>query len=339
MPSESRVRWAKIRAVAVALAALAILGTLTYLLSGGTLFERKATVYLYIPDATGIGAESPVRVDGIGVGKVENVFLSGSTDPKRVVRVVMQLERSALPRIPADSSVQLSSETLIGDKYVDISTGRSLDHVQPGGEIAYREQTDFMKNLDLQQFETSLRTVDVMLTDIEQGKSRVGQFVLGDAMYNDIRSNIRKFDESLRNAVNTTNAVGRDVYTAEVYNRIRTPIVELDRSLARLQSGQGTAGQLLRDTASYEQARALVQDVQRSVRDIHSSEFVQSDVMYEDWSRLASSLILKVDEFNAGSWFGTTANYDNLTGSMKEMAEQVKAFREDPKKFLRLKVF
>src|ERR1051325_4313175 len=116
MPSQTRVRWAKIRAVAVTLAAIAILGTLVYLLSGGTLFQQKATLYLFIPDATGLGPESPVRVDGIGVGKVEDVFLSRSTDPHRVVRVVMRLERAFLPRIPADSWAQLSSDSLIGDK-------------------------------------------------------------------------------------------------------------------------------------------------------------------------------------------------------------------------------
>jgi len=339
MPSESRVRWAKIRAAAVTLAAVAIIGTLVYLLSGGTLFERKATAYVYIPDATGVGPESPVRVDGIGVGKVEQVLLSGSSDPNRVVRVVLQLEFSALPRIPADSSVQLSSETLIGDKYVDISSGRSPDHIQPGGEIAYREESDLMKSLDLQQFEKSLRTVEALLTDIEQGRNRVGQFIHGETMYNDMRRSIRRFDESLRAAVSTTTAVGREIYTPVIYDRIRTPILELDRSLARLQSGQGTAGQLLRDTAAYEKARAAVGDVERSVREIHASGFVQSDVMYQDWNRLAGSLIRRVDEFNAGSWFGNTSTYDNLNGSMKEIAGQVKSFREDPKKYLRLKVF
>jgi hypothetical protein len=158
-------------------------------------------------------------------------------------------------------------------------------------------------------------------------------------MYLDMRKSIRTFDESLRAAVNTTQAVGRDIYTPQIYNRIRTPILELDRTLARLQSGQGTGGQLLRDTAAYEKARSVVADVQRSVQEIHASGFMQSDTVYRDWIRLANALIVRVDEFNAGPWLGTPSTYENLNGSLKEMTDQFKSFREDPKKFLRLKVF
>ena len=78
MPSPQQVNWAKFRACSVILAGLLILGTLSLLLTGGTLMQPKSVVYLYLPDATGVSAGSPVRVDGIGVGKVTLVELSGS---------------------------------------------------------------------------------------------------------------------------------------------------------------------------------------------------------------------------------------------------------------------
>src|SRR3982074_725952 len=105
MPSPQRVNWARFRVSAVCFAALTILGTLIYLLTGGTLLERKAELYLYIPDATGLGDGSPVRVDGIDVGKVSSVGLSGSTQPDRVIRVVLKIERKQLVKIPVDSYV------------------------------------------------------------------------------------------------------------------------------------------------------------------------------------------------------------------------------------------
>ena len=86
MPSPEQVNWAKFRASAVILAALMILGTLVYLLTGGTFLEPKAQIYLYLPDATGVAPGSPVRVDGISVGKVSLVELSGSNEPNRVVK-------------------------------------------------------------------------------------------------------------------------------------------------------------------------------------------------------------------------------------------------------------
>src|SRR5215472_19158357 len=102
MPSVERVQWAKMRVSAITVAALLILGTLCYLLTGGTLLEPKSTIYLYMPDAVGVAAGSPVRVDGIGVGKVESVALTGLNVPDRIVRVTMIIERERLASIPID---------------------------------------------------------------------------------------------------------------------------------------------------------------------------------------------------------------------------------------------
>jgi ABC-type transporter Mla subunit MlaD len=93
MPSAEHVQWARIRVAAVSALAVLILGTLCFLLTGGTLLAPKTTIYLYMPDAVALAPGSPVRVDGIGVGKVESVALTGFPQPDRVVRVTMRIER------------------------------------------------------------------------------------------------------------------------------------------------------------------------------------------------------------------------------------------------------
>src|SRR5437899_13098805 len=125
MPSAQRVNWAKFRVLAVAVAASLILGTISYLLTGGTPFEPKTTLYLYMDDATGLASGLPLRVDGISVGKVEKVELSGSNDPKRGVRVEVKVERERLDAITVDWTAQASTETPIGDKFGDTRTGAS----------------------------------------------------------------------------------------------------------------------------------------------------------------------------------------------------------------------
>ena len=123
MPSPQQVNWAKFRASAVILAGLTILGTVAFLLTGGTLLEPKVQIYLYLPDATGVEPGSPVRVDGISVGKVRLVELSGSNEPNRVVKVTMTIERDRLPSINDDSTAETTSDTIIGDKFIDVTSG------------------------------------------------------------------------------------------------------------------------------------------------------------------------------------------------------------------------
>src|SRR5664280_306873 len=167
MPSARQVNWAKFRASAVIVAGLLILGTLSFLLTGGTLLEPKTQIYLFIPDATGLAPGSPVRVDGIGVGKVATVALSGSNAPNRVVKVTVTVRSDHLSDIPRDSFAQISAETVVGDQFVDIASGKSEEHIRPGGEIVYKADPELLKSLDLSQFADQLQKMDAVLTDIE----------------------------------------------------------------------------------------------------------------------------------------------------------------------------
>src|ERR1017187_823319 len=153
MPSARQVNWAKSRVAVVSVAALAILAVLAYLLTGGTLLQERTALYLYIPDATGLGPGAPVRVDGIGVGKVRSVTLSGSNEPNRVVKVTMNVERDRLASIPDDSTAQIASETAIGDKFVDMSSGTSRHYIGPNAEIGFKGSSELLKTLDIGQFQ------------------------------------------------------------------------------------------------------------------------------------------------------------------------------------------
>src|ERR1019366_9663016 len=133
-------------------------------------------------------------------------------------------------------------------------------------------------------------------------------------------------------------AVGQALYTDALYRKIADPLHQLDESLARLQSGQGT-GALLRDTQQYEQALAQVADLRRSIESLHGAEMMTSDRAYRDWTRQVAAIVRQVDEFNAGPMLTTSAVYDNLQGMAKEFQATTKEFRENPQKFLRIKLF
>jgi phospholipid/cholesterol/gamma-HCH transport system substrate-binding protein len=339
MPSPERVRWAKFRVACLCVSALSILMVLFYLLSGGMLFEEKASLYLYVSDATGIGKDSPVRVNGIDVGKVTAVDLTGSSDPNRIVRITITLEHSRLGSIPIDSTAQLSADTIVGDRFVDISTGRSPDHIQANGEVRFQPSTDLFKTIDIPQLETQLRTVDELLAKIEQGEGTVGKLVATDEIYNKLRDRIGSIDTAVRAATDNTRAVGQALYTDQLYQQIRAPIVEIDRALAQLQSGQGTGGQLLRDQAAYDQVRDSVQSMGKAFADLRAGELFQSDRLYEQWNRSIVGLIQQVNDMNANPLFATSEVYDNLNGFAREMRDSVKDFRENPRKYLRLRLF
>jgi phospholipid/cholesterol/gamma-HCH transport system substrate-binding protein len=339
MPSESQIRWAKFRVAAVSVAAAIILAILAYLLTGGSVLTQKATMFLYIPDATGLGPGAPVRVDGIGVGKVRSVAFSGSSEPNRVLRVIMTLERARLASIPDDSTAQVASETMIGDKFVDISSGTSRRFVSPGGEIPFQGSPDLLKGLDIGQFEQRVKVISALLDDIEQARGDIGQFVQGEQMYNDLRKRLSQIEGGIRAAASTTSNVGRELHTDQLYRQISQPLIDLDRSLARLQSGQGTAGQLLRDSAQYDKLRSDTESLRHSIADLRAADPMRSDTLYADWNRQLLSLIASVDAFNRAPAMTATQTYDNLNGFARELQDTVRDFRQNPRKYMRIKLF
>jgi len=338
MPSPQQVNWAKFRASAVILAGLLILGTVAFLLTGGTLLEPKVQIYLYLPDATGVSPGSPVRVDGIGVGKVSSVELSGSNEPNRVVKITMTVERDRLPSITEDSTAETTSDTIIGDKFIDVTSGTGARHLAGGAELRYKGSGGLMQRLDIAQFQQQMHLIELLLDDIEQGRSPLGAFIKGDDIYNEVRDKITQLQRGIHVAAATTTAVGQALYTDALYRKIADPVRQLDESLARLQSGQGT-GTLLRDTQQYEQALAQVADLRRSIESLHGAEMMRSDGAYNDWTRQVGAIIRQVGEFNAGGMLTTSAVYDNFDGMAKELRTKGKEFRENPRKFLRMKLF
>jgi phospholipid/cholesterol/gamma-HCH transport system substrate-binding protein len=117
------------------------------------------------------------------------------------------------------------------------------------------------------------------------------------------------------------------------------PLRKLDENLAKLQSGQGSIGQALHDGQQYASALAQVAELRNSISSMKNADLMKSDQMHRDLSRQVDSMIQAVDAFNAGPLLTTSAVYENLNGMAREVQGTVKDFRENPKKYLRMKLF
>jgi phospholipid/cholesterol/gamma-HCH transport system substrate-binding protein len=343
MPSPQQVAWARFRVTMVIICGLSILSVLFYLLTGGTIFAAKASLFVYVPDATGIAAGSPVRVNGIDIGKVRAVGLSGSSEPTRVVRVELLVQLEHLRSIPVDSYVQVSADTMIGDQFIDISSGRQRAFVAPGAEIRFQPQTDIMKNLDLSQFRAQLQVLDKQLTEIEGGKGRMGEFIANGRLYEETRTRLAEIEDAMSAAVRVTGDVGRVLYSDDLYRKLSAPVEELDLMLAKLQSGQGEVGRLLRDSGAYDQWREEAARLRQTLIELRTTgstaDLLTKDQMYTDLNRMVASWIDAVDRFNTVPALASSNTYESLDGAAREMRDFMHDLRTSPKKYLRIKLF
>src|SRR5258707_2470881 len=150
MADPKKVRWSQLKVGIVGITAFLLMGVLIFLLTSSRgIFRAKANLRTYMDDASGIAVGTPVRLNGITVGELDKVQLTNSTDPKRTVEFMMEVDQKYLRDIPVDSVAGVSASNLLGDKFINITKGRDIAHpVKSGDELKSQETQDIPQLLD-----------------------------------------------------------------------------------------------------------------------------------------------------------------------------------------------
>jgi len=124
-----------IKAVAATLATTLLIWGVAQVWSSGA-FLRAYEIKMFTREASGIESGTPVRLDGMPVGRVGRVELTGdSTDPNRRFLVVLRIEKRSKELIRSDSTASFLTQGLLGERFVNIQRGFSGSPLDAGAEI------------------------------------------------------------------------------------------------------------------------------------------------------------------------------------------------------------
>jgi phospholipid/cholesterol/gamma-HCH transport system substrate-binding protein len=357
MPSAKRVSWSQLRVGLLAIVAMALLTVLIFLMtSDKSLFQKKVVIHTYLDDSAALTPGSAVRLNGVIIGKVKSVRLSGENQPNRIIRLDLEVDQRYLNAIPTDSQAAVSAENVLGTKYINIKKGKSPQTVPPGGEIPSLDTREFDEVVQsgyalLTSAQGLLKRVDNIVSLIEVGKGSIGKLLVDEELYNHANTIVREA-EKLMTALNSTEGtVGKLIYEDRLYNDIRASLGKVDALLQELQEGRGTAGKLLKDPALYEDARKSVNEVRTLLADLNAGKgtagkLLKSDELHTRVNRTVDKIDTMLDRLSTGQ--GTIGQllvnpqlYENLSGATQEIRGVMKDFRANPKKFLtiQLKLF
>jgi phospholipid/cholesterol/gamma-HCH transport system substrate-binding protein len=354
MPSEKKIAWAQLRVGIMALVAMAILTVLIFLLTGsGTVFTSTATIRTYMGDSSGMASGAPVRLNGILIGHIKEPRLTGSQDPRRVVEIPMEIRSEHLREIPVDSVAGVSASNLLGDKFINITKGKSSQHVEDGGELRSLEPQDIPELVSqstnlLEQLQVSLRRFDLVLADVEAGRGNVGKFLRDEELYRRLNATVAEAQKVVEAVTAGKGTIGRLIYDDKLYEEIRAPIQRFDDVLAGIQRGEGSAGRFLKDPALYDDARKAVAQLNRVMDDLNAGKgtagrLLKDEQLYRQMNEAVARLSELMEGVNSGQ--GTLGQlvvnpqlYESLNGATRELNQLVRDVRADPRKYLRIKL-
>ena len=350
----SKIRWSQLKVGVIAFTALMVLAMLILLLTGSRgIFEHNEVIRTYLDDASGIAESTPVRLNGILVGAVQSVKLSGSKDPKRAVEFVMAIEGKFMKEIPEDSTSEISAANLLGDKFVNITKGHSANSVKPGAEIRSLVGQDIPElmaqsaNL-LDTLQDISKRADAILHDVDAGKGNIGKLLRDEELYNRLDGIALQGQQLLADVRNGKGTLSKLLYDDSLYQEVRAPIKRIDAMLADLQQGQGSAGKLLKDPQLYDAARQTIEEMRRLIQELNAGKgtagkLLKDEQLYNHFNTLAAKLDSTIDRITSGQ--GTLGQllvnpqlYEAMNGAMREFQALAKDIRANPKKFLRIKL-
>jgi len=355
MPSAAKTSWAQLKVGLVAAVALAILAFLIITMSGGKpLFKKTTDVYAYFDDSFAMteGA-TPVRLNGIAVGKVSKIELSGETVPNRAVRLTLALNQESLALIPIDTTAKLAQQNLLGSRYINLKRGNSPTTIQPGGTIGSEDTAEIEDMLEqgkttLSALQTILKRVENIVIEIEDGKGTIGKFLRDETLYTNL---VQATDEMKKLVVtfnNPNSTLGHFINDDDLYNDIRSMMGKVDQLVEDLNSGQGTMGKLLKDPALYDDTRAAIADLRETLRLVNQGDgtvgkLMNSSELHDHLQSTMSKLDTVLDKVSNGE--GTISQllnnpslYESLDGTAREVQGFMKDFRANPKKFLTIQL-
>jgi phospholipid/cholesterol/gamma-HCH transport system substrate-binding protein len=366
MADKSKVRWSQLKVGIVALAAMAIVAALIFLLTSRQgLVTSYSELRAYMSDASGLQVGTPVRLNGINVGYLDRLRLTNSTDLRRAVELVMQVRTRYLPDIPVDSIAQIAASNLLGDKFINITPcrpelaktcapkGAAANHVQAGAELASVQTQDIpelmagMSNL-LTSFQTIVNRVDNLMAGVEQGKGTLGKFLNDPELYNRTVGIATEAQQLLTDARKGGGTLSKLIYDPSLFNDLEAPIKRIDAILADLQAGKGTAGKLMRDAALYDEATGIGNQIKGLLANLQAGKgtagmLLNDEQVGQRLDTLLAKLTAIADKINAGQ--GTAGQfvdnpqlYQAMTGATREFQALAKDIRTNPKRFLSIKL-
>jgi len=336
-------RWLRLGVTAaVVVAAVAIFA----IVARQTFLRHEFDLSTLIDDSAGIGPSSPVMLNGIDVGHVVRVTLSGSPDPEKTVRITMRFPRRIISEIPEDSTAAITSANLLGDKYINISRGVKTKHVQPGGEILSSPTQDISTFLSrangpLDQVDKVMAHIDQILGYVNTPQGTLGKFLNNPSLQKHITT-VTSDQSQLLNNVN--NGRGVLVRLNEIADLAQKPIARLNAIEADYNKGSGSLGKFVNDPYAptlTAEAQSMVDESNRLIADFNAGNRTTEVIdRIQKVERKIDDTLARIDsgQGTVGQFVVNPQLRDSVDRIKRELDSLTAAIKKHPTRFVQIRV-
>ncbi len=276
--------------------------------------------------------------------------------------VYMEIREQHRDWIRADSNISLGSVGLLGDKYIDVSLGRS--QVAPPVEdgfvvIAGTQQAGFQELITgaddiLANFQGLSNKLQGVMDRFEKGEGTIGKFFSDPSFYNNLNETISQAKSSVEQARDMMGDITRGkgtiaqmIQDRNVYDKLSSSMSRLEHVMAQIDQGEGTLGKFVSDPSLYRKSDQVMENISSITHRINTGKGTLGKLskdaqLYEELYRSVEQLAHFMEDIEKGKGtLGQLAQnerlYQNLNQVSSEVMKLIYDFRQNPKKFLTIK--
>jgi phospholipid/cholesterol/gamma-HCH transport system substrate-binding protein len=356
LPSQKQLKWSQLRVGLTVVIASLVLAVLLFLMSGTSgLFSHRITLVSYFDNAEGLRPGAPVRLSGVDIGNVVKILIVDDKD-KRItpVKVMMKVSTKYDFNLRRDSVTSLDTAGVLGETYLDIDSSQAVGpQAREGDTLTTQVHPDFNEVVrssqsTLQNMDALLKRADRILAFAESGKGSLGKLIYDPTLYNRFSETVVDFQAIVDQIAKGKGSLGQLVNSNDAYNKFVATLDKMNGVIDDLQEGKGTAGKFLKDPSLYNNANDTVVNLKKVSEDLNAGKGTAGRLLEDEelakkidttMTKLAAlTSDLEAGQGTAGKLLKDETLYNNANHMLEETQGLVKAIRENPKKYLSIKL-
>jgi phospholipid/cholesterol/gamma-HCH transport system substrate-binding protein len=356
LPSQKQLKWSQLRVGLTVVVASLVLALLLFLMSGTSgFFSHRITLVSYFDNAEGLRVGAPVRLSGVDIGNVVKILIVPDKDKSITpVEVVMKVSTKYNFNLRRDSVTSLDTAGVLGETYLDIESSQAVGpeahdgdalptHVHPDFNEVVRSSQSTLQNMD-----ALLKRADRILAFAESGKGSLGKLIYDPTLYDRFSQTVAELKEVVDEIAKGQGSLGQLINSNDAYNKFIATLDKMNGVVDDLQQGKGTAGKFLKDPALFNNANDTIANLKRVSEDLNAGKGTAGRLLKDEelakkidttMTKLAAlTSDLDAGKGSAGKLLKDEALYNNANKVLEESQGLIKAIRENPKKYLSIKL-
>lgn len=350
--AQKQFRWSKLKVGIVITVALLIL-LITVFFAGNlqSLVTRKVELKIDFKNVEGLRTGAPIWILGLEEGSVKDIRL----DPTYGVIVTVAIQQRALRYLKKDSQATILTMGLLGDKYIELSTGSpQANPIQPGDRIKGTTEMGLKHVMEtsgeaIGKISQFISKVDSLVEKIENSQGTIGKFLNDPSLYNSLNRATQRLSSLVDDLKNTRGTLGLLIEDPSVYNRLLSAASSLEAFSKRINESSGTLKSLIEDPSLYNQTKEAVSQIQSFGTTLNKSQgtikkMIEDPAVYENLNKdlkELSSILERIEKGQglAGAFVQDTELSKELKETLTELKDLLKMMKSHPGKYFKFKLF